>query len=161
MGLGWNLVPDPRFAACPCVPKATSLTALSLLVTRNSDRKQHTPGRGLIRAVHGFLTQRRFSAGYLATSYSCCSTSFYGSIKFSETFSSVQSFSRVQLSATPWTVAHQASLSITNSQSLLKLMPIESVMPSDHLILCRPLLLLPSIFRSIGVFSNESLLHIR
>ena len=64
-------------------------------------------------------------------------------------------------SATPWTAALQASLSITNSQSSLKLMPIESVMPSDHLILCRPLLLLPLIFPSIGVFSSESVLHIR
>ena len=62
---------------------------------------------------------------------------------------------------TPWTVAPQASLSITNSQSILKLMSIESVMPSNHLILCRPLLLLPSVFPSIRVFSNESLLHIR
>ena len=61
----------------------------------------------------------------------------------------------------PWTAAHQASLSITNSGSLLKLMSIESVMPSNHLILCRPLLLLPSIFPSIKVFSNESVLHIR
>ena len=63
--------------------------------------------------------------------------------------------------ATPWTAAHQASLSITNFQSLLKLISIESVMPSNHLILCRPLLLLPSIFPSIRVFSNESVLHIR
>ena len=62
---------------------------------------------------------------------------------------------------TPWTTARQASLSITNSRSLLKLMSIESVMPSNHLILCRPLLLLPSIFPSIRVFSNESALHIR
>ena len=62
---------------------------------------------------------------------------------------------------TPWTAAHQASLSITNSQSLLKLMSIESVMPSNHLIFCRPLLLLPSIFPSIRVFSNESVLYIR
>ena len=69
--------------------------------------------------------------------------------------------SRFQLSATPWTAAHQASLSITNSQSLLKLMSIESVMPSNHLILCHLLLLPPSIFPSIRVFSNESVLHIR
>ena len=61
----------------------------------------------------------------------------------------------------PWTAAHQASLSITNSQSLLRLMSIESLMPSNHLILCRPLLLLPSIFPSIRVFSNESALCIR
>ena len=75
--------------------------------------------------------------------------------------SSVQSFSRVQLFATPLTAAHQASLSITNSQSLLKLMSIESVMPFNHLILCCPLLLLPSIFPSIKVFSNGSVLYIR
>ena len=74
--------------------------------------------------------------------------------------SSVQSLSHVRLFVTPWTAAHQASLSITNSRSLLKLMSIESVMPSNHLILCCPLLL-PSIFPSIRVFSNESVLHIR
>ena len=66
-----------------------------------------------------------------------------------------------QLFATQWTAAHQASLSITNSRSLLKLMSIELVMPSNHLILCHPLLLLPSTFPSIRVFSNESVLHIR
>ena len=75
--------------------------------------------------------------------------------------SSVQLFSRVQLFATPWTAAHQASLSITNSWSLFKLTSIESVMPSNHLILCCPLLLLLSIFPSIRVFSNESVLCIR
>ena len=71
-------------------------------------------------------------------------------------FSSVQSLSRVQLSENPWTAAHQASLSITNSRSSLKLMSIESVMPSNHLTLCRPLLLPPSIFPSIRIFTNES-----
>ena len=76
-------------------------------------------------------------------------------------FSSVQSLSLVQLFATPWTAAHQASLSIINSQSLLKLVSIKSVMPSNHLILCRPLLLPSSIFPSIKVFSNESITHIR
>ena len=74
---------------------------------------------------------------------------------------SVQSLSRVQFFETPWTAARQASLSITNSQSLLKLVSNESVMPSNHLILCHPLLLPPSIFPSIGVFSNESVLHMR
>ena len=73
----------------------------------------------------------------------------------------VQSLSCVRLFVTPRTSARQASLSITNSQSLLKLMSIESVMPSNHLILCHPLLLLPSIFPSIGVFSNELALFIR
>ena len=76
-------------------------------------------------------------------------------------FSSVQSLSHVQLFATPWTAACQASLSITNTQSLLKLMSIESVMPSNHIILCHPLLFLPSIFPSIRVISNESVLCIR
>ena len=73
----------------------------------------------------------------------------------------VQSLSCVRLFATPWTAARQASLSITNSWSLLKLVAIESVMPSNHLILCRPLFLPPSIFPSIRLFSNESVLHIR
>ena len=77
-----------------------------------------------------------------------------------KSFSSDQSLSHAQLFVTPWTIAHQASLSITNSQSLLKLMPIASVMPSNHLILCHPLLL-PSIFPNIRFFSNESVLHIR
>ena len=75
--------------------------------------------------------------------------------------SSVQSFSRVRLFVTPWTAACQASLSITNSQRLLKLMSIELVMPSNHLILCPLLLLLPSIFPGITVFSNESVVRIR
>ena len=73
----------------------------------------------------------------------------------------VQSQSRIHLFATPWTVACQASLSITNSQTLLKLRSIGSVMPSDHLILCHPLLLQPSIFPSIRAFSRESVLRIR
>ena len=76
-------------------------------------------------------------------------------------FSSVQLLSHVLLFVTPWNAAHQASLSITNSRSLLKLISIESVMPSSHLTLCCPLLFLPSIFPSIRVFSNESTLHIR
>ena len=76
-------------------------------------------------------------------------------------FSSVQLFSHVQLFATPWTAAHQASLLVINSQSVPKLMRHELVMPSNHLILCHPLLLLPSIFSNIRVFSNESVLRIR
>ena len=76
-------------------------------------------------------------------------------------FNSVQLLSRVGLFVTPWTAAHQACLSITNSWSLPKPMSIESLMPSNHLILCHPLLLLPSIFPSIRVFSNESVLCIR
>ena len=80
---------------------------------------------------------------------------------FLMSISSVQSLSRVQLFETPWTAAHQASMSITNSRSLLKLMSVDLVMPSNHLILCLPLLLLPSIFPSIRVFPNESVLPIR
>ena len=76
-------------------------------------------------------------------------------------FSSVQSLSHVWLCVTPWTAARQASLSITNSQRLLKLMSIESMMPSNHIMLCHPLLLPPSIIPSIRVFSNESVLRIR
>ena len=76
-------------------------------------------------------------------------------------FSSVQSLNHVQIFVTPWTAACQPSLSITNSRSLLKLMSTESVMPSNHLILCHSLLLLPSIIPSIRVFSNELVLHIR
>ena len=84
-----------------------------------------------------------------------------GVINFCYILSSVQLLSPVRLFGTPWTVARQASLSITNSRSLLKLMSIESVMPSNRLILCHPLLLPPSIFPSIRVFSNESVLRIR
>ena len=94
--------------------------------------------------------------------YSCILLGI-SNIKVTKEMSSVQFslVSRVWLFATPWTAARQASLSITNSQSLVKLMSIESVMPSNHLILCHPLLLPPSIFPSIRVFSNESVLHLR
>ena len=80
---------------------------------------------------------------------------------FIEVLFLVQLLSHVQLFVTPWTAAHQASLSIANSRSSFKLMSIESIMPSNHLILCRPLLLLPSIFPHIRVFSSESVLGIR
>ena len=82
-------------------------------------------------------------------------------LKDIDVFSSVQSLRHVWLLATPWTEAHQASLSITNYQSLLKLMSIELMMPSKHLNLCHPLLLPPSVFPSIRVFSNESVFRIR
>ena len=81
--------------------------------------------------------------------------------KIEDQFSSVQSLSHLRLFATPWTAARSASLCITNSWNLLRLMSIESVMPSNHLILCCPLLLLPSIFPGITVFSNKSVLRIR
>ena len=85
----------------------------------------------------------------------CVRLAFFHTVQFSSVGQSVRLFE------TPWTTAHQASLFITNSWSLLKLMCIESVMPSNHLILCRPLLLLPSVFPSIRVFSSESVLRIR
>ena len=88
-------------------------------------------------------------------------TGFIIPISETHTLSSVQSLSCVRLFVTPWTAARQASLSITNAQSLLKLMSIKLVIPSNHLILCHLLLLPPSIFPSIRVFSNESVLHIR
>ena len=90
-----------------------------------------------------------------------CKPFLYNSSVDSCQFSSIQSLSCVQLFVTPWTEACQASLSITNSWSPPKPMPIELVMPSNHLILCHPLLLLPSIFPSIRVFSNESAICIR
>ena len=86
---------------------------------------------------------------------------YWSGIKPTTSLSSVQSLSHAQLFVTPWTAAHQASLSITNSRSLRKLMSIKLMMPSNHLILCRPLFLPPSIFPSIRVFSNESVLCIR
>ena len=82
-------------------------------------------------------------------------------IRYDTQFSSVQMLNHIRLSETPWTAACQAPLSLTISRSLLKFMSIESVMPSNHLILCHPLLLLPPIFSSIRVFSSESALHIR
>ena len=117
-----------------------------------------------------------FADGEFASTYTCTVSFIAHSIIWSwgvssqsqreegthpKSFNSVQPLSHVWLFVTPWTAAHQASLSITNSQRLLKLMSIESVMPSNHLILCPPLLLPPSIFPSIRVFSSESFLHIR
>ena len=96
----------------------------------------------------------------MVNQWSCIQFSFVFS-KWAVQFSSVQLFSHVWLFATPWTAAPQASPSITNSWSPPKPMSIESVMPSNHLILCHPLLLLPSTFSSIRVFPNESTLHIR
>ena len=111
------------------------------------------------------VAQSRTQQKQLSSSSSCSSRQgtvyMLDRLNPSVQFSSVQSFSHVWLFATPWTAAHQPSLSITNSWSLLKLMSIKSVMPSNHLILCCPLLLLPSIFLSIRVFPSESVLHIR
>ena len=102
----------------------------------------------------------RLESGLAMWPWASTVTSLDSSVLFCA-ISSVQSLSRVRLFATPWTAARQASQSITNSLCLLKLMSIESVMPSNHLILCHPLLLLPSLFPRIKVFSNELVLHIR
>ena len=124
--------------------------------------------KGILRILEwvAYPFSRRFSQPSNQTRISCIVDGFFTKWAIRETlyniqFSSVQLLSRVRLFATPWIAARQASLSITNSQSLLKLMSIESVMPSSHLILCRPLLLLPSIPPSIRVFSNESTLRMR
>ena len=110
-------------------------------------------------AIHGVAKSRTWLSDWTELNWR---SSEKGNRAVSQSFTSVQfNCSVVSDSATPRTVACQASLSITNSQSLLKLMSIESVMPSNHLILCRPLLLLPSILPSIRVFSNESILPIR
>ena len=98
---------------------------------------------------------------YLSPSFPGHTFSLKTCISIERSFSSVQSLSHVRFFATPWTVACQASLWITNSWRLLKLMSVESMMPSNHLILCCPLVLPPSIFPSIRVFSNESALCIR
>ena len=106
------------------------------------------------------MTSRRTL--YLQGYYLLCKTLYRRNLSSLSPINRGQ-FSRSVMSdsVTPWTAAHQASLSITSSRSLLKLMSIESMMPSNHLIPCHPLLLLPSIFPSIRVFSNESVLHIR
>ena len=114
--------------------------------------------------IHCFVVQLLIHVQLFATLWTVAHQAPLSFSIFNEStlpISSVQSLSRFRLFATPWTAAGQASLSITISQSLLKLMSIVSVMPSNHLILCRPLLLLPSIFPRIRVFSNESVLHIR
>ena len=116
---------------------------------------------------HPGITRKKFHLIVVYDSFNILLILFYnfvedfGILHSSGIFGSVQSLSHVWLFGTPWTVARQASLSITNSQSSLKLISIKSVMPSTHLILCRPLLLMPPISPSIRVFSNESVLHIR
>ena len=117
------------------------------------------------KTVHSLLSRKRkyISVKESEKEFQKSGIIFWGKVglTFWDKFSSVQLLSLVRLFASPWIAAHEASLSITSSRSLLTLMSIELVMPSSHLILCHPLLLLPSIFHSIRFFSNESVLHIR
>ena len=112
-------------------------------------------------AVHGVAKNRTWLSNWTEMKKNLCKLWTGARPYLCQCVCVCQLLSHVWLFATPWTAAHQASLSITNSQSLYKLMSIESVMPSNHLILCHPLLLLPSIFPSIRVFSNESVLCIK
>ena len=115
----------------------------------------------ICRALHFIQLSMTFQI-FMPLNIHYFTRNFFPSVQFSHSvFFFFQSLSLVQLFVTPRTAARQASLSNTNSQSLLKLISIESVMPSNHLILCHPLLLPPSTFPSIRVFSNESVLHIR
>ena len=117
----------------------------------------------LVFALGGEYRCSMWLVNFIAPSYPHASK-MQPSVACYTSLSSVQFFqwlSHVRLFVTPWTAACQVSLSITNSQSLLKVMSIESVMPSNHLILCRPLLLLPSVFPNIRIFPSESALHIR
>ena len=114
-----------------------------------------------VKCKHPQILLRGICTSYLCQIMLFWFTTMCNNAVFIIQFSSVLSLSRVRLFATPWITARQASLSITNSQSSLKLMSVKSVMPSSHLILCYPLLLLPPIPPSIRVFSNESTLRIR
>ena len=152
-------LPNPRFE-----PRSPSLQANSL--PAEPQGKPKNTGVGSLSLLQWIFPTQKLNQGllhcmrilyqliYEGRPYSSC-------IWYSVQFSSVQSLSRVWLFATPWIAACQASMSITNTRSLLALMPIESVMPSSHLILCHPLLLLPPIPPSIRVFSNESTLCMR
>ena len=121
----------------------------------------HWVGLTFLSRSVGFIYVDLFLSSLFSSTGQCTYLFFHWYHTASIQFSSVQSLSSVQLFANPWTTAHQTSLSITNSQGSLKLMSIESVIPSSHLILCRPLLLLPPIPPSIRVFFNESTLHMR
>jgi len=150
-------VKDAQSFLTPCDPIGCSLPGSSL----HGDSLGKNTGVGCHALHQGIFTTQGLNPGLphrRNPDLLDCRQILY---PLSDHFSSVQSLSCVQLFAIPWTAACQASLSITNSQSLLKLMSIESVMPSNHLIFYRPLLLLPSIFPSIRLFSNESALHIK
>ena len=149
---------------CACSADSDCLQPHGLQSTRLLcpwDYPGKNTGMGCHFLLQGIFPTQGLNRSILQRQVISLSSSHVGSPNSLHLFSSVQPLSRVQLFATPWTAARQASLSITNSQSLLKLMSIESVMPSNHLFFCHPLLLLPSIFPRIRVFSKESVLHIR
>ena len=133
--------------------KSKSFGKLHILHAHPKQRAEQRPSPEL-RPISFLSLPMLFSHLILKANPSHGIVFIHTSVCISKRFSSVQLFSGVQLFATPWTTALQASLSITNSKRLLKLMSIESVMPSNHLILCRPLFLLPSIFPSTTVFSK-------
>ena len=169
----------PSQLSAPCVQSVSALSRFSVVCiprvrSHGTDLpltyfiQHHTPYSPMLSQMarfHSFFYGWVISSVYLFThllmDIQIASTPWLLWIMLQWRFSSVQLLSRVRLIATPWTAARQASLSITNSKSLLKLMSIESVMPANHLILCYLLLLPPSIFPSIRVFYNESVLHIR
>ena len=154
------------------ISKVSSQISLEPLVAEMKNRSEMSGVLESYRALESGRFEFKFGKGFQSVSPPCrryhllCwvvfPTSYFCQLLFSSVqFSSVQSLSCVQLFATPWTAVHQASLSITNSKSLPKPMSIELVMPSNHLILCHPLFLLPPIFPSIRVFSKESAVRIR
>ena len=142
----WDVPGKSRWVCCHCLLRVYSLASSKCLGWNFPEK---------------CFKQRGYACHpcWLGFRYNAWSSSSHTRPQFSS--GSVQSLSCVRLFATPWIATCQASLSITNSQSSLKLMSIELVMSSNHLILCHPLLLLPSIFLSIRVFSNESVLYIR
>ena len=140
-------------------PRSPALRADSL--PSEPPGKPKNTGVGSLSLLQGIFPAQGSNPGLPHFRHILYPLSHQGSPRILEWVRSVQSLSRVRLFSTPWTAAHQASLSITIFCSLLKFLSIESVMPSNYLILCHPLLLLPSIFPRIRVFSSESVLHIK
>ena len=167
--LHWRLLDTHRYSYIGiyiCVLEKEMATHSSILAwgISGTEEPHGLSSMRLHRVGHDWSDLAAAAVAYIyvcVNTYVCihiCASIFF---RFFSLISSVQSLSRVRLFVMPWTVSCQASLSITNSQSLLKLMSIQLVMLSNHLILCHPLLLPPSIFPSIRVFSNKSVLHIR
>ena len=153
--LKWVALPSSRGSSQPGIEPSSHALQVDSLLTEPTGKPKNSWG-GSLSLLQGIFPTQKLNWGLLHCRWILYELSYQGSPDLS--ISSVQSLSRVWLFVTTWIAARQASLSITNSQSLLKLMSIESVMPSSHLILCHPLLLLPPIPPSIRVFSNESTL---